>query len=184
MNAPLHREIPAGILDAAQALSQVTAQWDADIVKQLTDYIAIPAKSPSFDADWAKHGFIDSVMRNAASWVEAQKVEGLTLEVVRLEGRTPVLFFEIPASSGRMGASPPHQPWPRDRLSRTAGAAAPPGGSELREARSVGAISMQTSPCSRAVVPGHAESRSSPSPAAASAARPVRHGSNHAGKPG
>ena len=98
MNAPLHREIPAGLLDADQALTQITAQWDGDIVKQLTDYIAIPAKSPSFDADWAQHGFIDTVMRNAASWVEAQKVEGLTLEVVRLEGRTPVLFFEIPAT--------------------------------------------------------------------------------------
>ena len=98
MNAPLHREIPAAILNAAQTLSQVTAQWDADIVPQLTDYIAIPAKSPTFDPDWAQHGFIDTVMRNAASWVEAQKVEGLTLEIVRLEGRTPVLFFEIPAT--------------------------------------------------------------------------------------
>ncbi len=98
MNAPLHREIPASILNASQALSQVTAQWDGDIVKQLTDYIAIPAKSPMFDSDWAQHGYIDTVMRNAASWVEAQKVEGLTLEVVRLEGRTPVLFFEIPAT--------------------------------------------------------------------------------------
>jgi len=98
MNAPLHREIPAGLLDAAQALAQVTAQWDGDIVRQLTDYIAIPAKSPTFDADWAQHGFIDTVVRNAAAWVEAQKVEGLTLEVVRLAGRTPVIFFEIPAT--------------------------------------------------------------------------------------
>jgi len=98
MNAPLHREIPAGVLDAAQALSQVSAQWDGDIVKQITDYIAIPAKSPSFDTDWAGHGYIDTVMRNAATWVEAQKVEGLTLEIVRLEGRTPVLFFEVPAT--------------------------------------------------------------------------------------
>ena len=98
MNAPLHREIPAHILNAAQALSQVTTQWDDDIVGQLTDYIAIPAKSPGFDADWAQHGFIETVVRNAATWVEAQKVEGLTLEIVRLEGRTPVLFFEIPAT--------------------------------------------------------------------------------------
>ena len=98
MNAPLHREIPASLLNAAQALSQVTAQWDDDIVQQLSDYIAIPAKSPSFDADWAKHGHIDTVIRHAAAWVEAQKVEGLTLEIVRLEGRTPVLFFEIPAT--------------------------------------------------------------------------------------
>ena len=98
MNAPLHREIPADILNAAQALSQVTAQWDADIVKQLTNYIAIPAKSPGFDSDWAAHGYIETVVRNAAAWVEAQKVEGLSLEIVRLPGRTPVLFFEIPAT--------------------------------------------------------------------------------------
>jgi acetylornithine deacetylase/succinyl-diaminopimelate desuccinylase-like protein len=98
MNAPLHREIPAHILNAAQALSQVTTQWDDDIVGQLTDYIAIPAKSPGFDADWAQHGHIETVVRNAAAWVEAQKVEGLKLEIVRLEGRTPVLFFEIPAT--------------------------------------------------------------------------------------
>jgi acetylornithine deacetylase/succinyl-diaminopimelate desuccinylase-like protein len=98
MNAPLHREIPASVLDAAQALSQVSAQWDGDIVKQITDYITIPAKSPSFDADWAGHGHIETVMRNAASWVEAQKVEGLQLEIVRLPGRTPVLFFEVPAT--------------------------------------------------------------------------------------
>ena len=106
MNAPLHREIPADILDAAQALSQVTARWDGDILKQLTEYIAIPAKSPTFDADWAQHGHIDTVVRNAAHWIEAQKVEGLRLEIVRLEGRTPVLFFEIPASSGSGEAVP------------------------------------------------------------------------------
>lgn len=98
MNAPLHREIPAGLLNDAQALSDVSARWDGDIVKQITDYITIPAKSPSFDADWAGHGHIETVMRNAAAWVEAQKVEGLKLEIVRLEGRTPVLFFEVPAT--------------------------------------------------------------------------------------
>ena len=101
MNAPVptfERENSAPLLNAGQALSQVTAQWDSDILKQLTDYIAIPAKSPTFDADWAQHGYIDTVVRNAASWVEAQKVEGLMLEVVRLEGRTPVIFFEIEAT--------------------------------------------------------------------------------------
>ena len=98
MNAPLHREIPDNILDAAQALTDVSARWDGDIVKQISDYITIPAKSPSFDKDWAGHGHIDTVMRNAAAWVEAQKVEGLKLEIVRMGGRTPVLFFEVPAT--------------------------------------------------------------------------------------
>lgn len=69
--------------------------WDERIVPALTDYIAVPAKSPMFDADWAQHGYIEHVLRNAAAWVESRKVPGLTLEVVRLEGRTPVIFFEI-----------------------------------------------------------------------------------------
>ncbi|NNU44805.1 M20 family metallopeptidase [Ramlibacter montanisoli] len=95
MNAPLHRELPATLLDSARALDQVTRQWDGDIVRQLTDYIAIPAKSPGFDPQWQQHGHIETVLRNAAQWVEAQKVPGLKLEIVRLEGRTPVLFFEV-----------------------------------------------------------------------------------------
>jgi len=95
MNAPLHKEIPPCVLNDTQALVQASAKWDDDIVGQLTDYIRIPAKSPGFDADWAQHGHLETVLRNAAAWVEAQRVPGLQLEVVRLPGRTPVLFFEV-----------------------------------------------------------------------------------------
>jgi len=72
--------------------------WDEQIVPALTDYIAVPAKSPMFDADWLAHGLIDRVVRDAAAWVERQKVSGLTLEVIRLPGRTPVIFFEVPST--------------------------------------------------------------------------------------
>ena len=98
MNAPLHKEIPSEVLNDVQALAHASAKWDQDIVGQLTNYIQVPAKSPGFDADWAQHGYLETVLRNAASWVEAQKVEGLRLEIVRLEGRTPVLFFELPST--------------------------------------------------------------------------------------
>ncbi|MEZ5608506.1 MAG: M20/M25/M40 family metallo-hydrolase [Burkholderiaceae bacterium] len=94
MNAPHTPEL-AAVMDAAAAQRQIDAQWDGDIVRQLTDYIAIPAKSLAFDPAWAAHGFIDTVVRNAAAWVEAQKVQGLTLEVIRIAGRTPVIFFDI-----------------------------------------------------------------------------------------
>jgi acetylornithine deacetylase/succinyl-diaminopimelate desuccinylase-like protein len=96
----MNARVPESTLNAVQALDQVSRTWDHDIVGQLTDYIAIPAKSPMFDPDWVQNGFIDTVVRNAAAWVEAQRVPGLTLEVIRLEGRTPVLFFEVAASSG------------------------------------------------------------------------------------
>ena len=72
--------------------------WDDEIVPALTDYIAIPAKSPMFDADWQRNGHIERVVRDAAGWVERKKLAGLKLEVIRLEGRTPVIFFELPAT--------------------------------------------------------------------------------------
>lgn len=85
--------------DEASAIASFATQaWDERIVPALTDYIAIPAKSPMFDADWAKNGHIERVVRDAASWVEGRKIAGLTLEVVRLPGRTPVIFFEVPAT--------------------------------------------------------------------------------------
>ncbi|MDD2920037.1 M20 family metallopeptidase [Rhodoferax sp.] len=96
----MNARIAPSLLNTAQALTQVSQAWDTDLVKQLTNYIAIPAKSPMFDADWAQHGLIDTVVQNAFEWVQAQKVAGLTLEIVRLPGRTPVLFFEVAASTG------------------------------------------------------------------------------------
>ena len=104
MNAPIHRELPPGELNTVQALTDVSQAWDGDILRQLTEYIQIPAKSPSFDAQWAEHGHLETVLRNAAQWVEAQKVEGLKLEIIRLPGRTPVMFFDIPATK----ANTPH----------------------------------------------------------------------------
>ncbi len=81
------------------ALARFTDRlWDDEIVPALTRYIEIPAKSPMFDADWAKHGHVDRVVRDAAAWVEGKKVAGLKLEVVRIEGRTPVILFEVPAT--------------------------------------------------------------------------------------
>ncbi|ARU03326.1 peptidase M20 [Comamonas serinivorans] len=101
----MNARLPAQALNTDDLLTHVSAAWDGDIVQQLSDYIAIPAKSPAFDADWQQHGHLDTVVRNAAQWVEAQRVEGLTLEVLRLEGRTPVLFFEVPARGRAAEAS-------------------------------------------------------------------------------
>jgi len=84
-------------MDTATLESRTAAQWDADIVPQLTDYIRVPAKSPHFDPQWASNGHIERVVRQAEAWVRAQPVAGLAVEVVRLQGRTPVLFFEVPA---------------------------------------------------------------------------------------
>ncbi|WP_350297075.1 M20 family metallopeptidase [Limnohabitans sp. Rim8] len=124
MQTTLTRELPPGELNTAQALSDVSQAWDSDILHQLTEYIQIPAKSPSFDAQWAEHGHLETVLRNAAQWVEAQKVDGLQLEIIRLPGRTPVMFFDIPATKaetshtvlmyGHMDKQPEFNGWRND----------------------------------------------------------------------
>ena len=92
MNAPLRQP------ETAALAAYANSAWDDRIVPALTEYIAVPAKSPMFDADWARNGYLERVVTDAARWVESRKVAGLKLEVLRIEGRTPVIFFEIPAT--------------------------------------------------------------------------------------
>ena len=86
------------VLESAQLLTDVSRSWDDDIVHRLHDYVEVPAKSPSFDPQWAQHGWLHRVLHDAADWVRAQRVPGLQLDIIELPGRTPVLFFEVPAT--------------------------------------------------------------------------------------
>ncbi len=94
---------PARPPEVAALAAFVDDAWDARIVPALTDYIAVPAKSPMFDADWAAHGLIDRVVSDAAAWVESRRVAGMTVEVLRLPGRTPLIFFDAPATAPGSG---------------------------------------------------------------------------------
>ena len=82
-------------LDVQSLEEFVSLKWDEEVVAQLVEYIGIPCKSPHFDADWAKNGHLDAAVALAEGWARAQKIPGLKIEVVRLEGRTPVIFFEL-----------------------------------------------------------------------------------------
>jgi len=86
------------VLEPTQLLTDVSRSWDDDIVHRLHEYVEVPAKSPSFDPQWAQHGWLHRVLHAAADWVHAQQVPGLQLEIIELPGRTPVLFFEVPAT--------------------------------------------------------------------------------------
>lgn len=108
----MNARIEPTVLNAAQLQAHVNAAWHERIVPALTDYIAVPAKSPLFDPDWAAHGHLARVLQSAADWVEQQRVPGLRCEIVRLNdtqgrARTPVLFFELSASAGQDGTPAP-----------------------------------------------------------------------------
>jgi len=88
-------------MDTTSLLRTIAAQWDADIVPQLTSYVRIPAKSPHFDPQWEASGHIERVIRLAETWVREQPVRGLRYEIVRLPGRTPLLYFDIAGTGDR-----------------------------------------------------------------------------------
>jgi acetylornithine deacetylase/succinyl-diaminopimelate desuccinylase-like protein len=89
------------MIDAQKTKSFMDTIWDSEIVPTLTDYIRIPNKSPAFDPDWASHGHMDKVVAMFTTWAKEKlkHLPGSSLEVVRLAGRTPLIFIEVPGNA-------------------------------------------------------------------------------------
>lgn len=81
----------------SEKMSQFIDQfWEQNIVSSLSTYIEIPNKSPSFDKDWHENGFMAEAMQHVIAWVKSQDVEGLSIDLHEMEGRTPTLLLEYP----------------------------------------------------------------------------------------
>ena len=88
-------------MDTARLQSFIDQNWDDSIIPALVEYIRIPNKSPHFDPQWHEHGYMEDAVTLVRQWCESHAPRDMTLEVVRLEGRTPLLYMEIPGSSER-----------------------------------------------------------------------------------
>ena len=86
-------------MDKASISSHVDRLWEESVVSELIEYIRIPNKSVAFDREWQAHGHMDRAVARFEAWARRQPLKGMTLEVVRLAGRTPLLFMEIPGDS-------------------------------------------------------------------------------------
>ena len=88
-------------MDTPRLTRYISDLWDAEIVPQLMDYIRIPNKSPMFDKDWVAHGHMDAAVKLMETWARTKlpALPGATLEVVQLEGRTPLIYIEVPGQN-------------------------------------------------------------------------------------
>jgi acetylornithine deacetylase/succinyl-diaminopimelate desuccinylase-like protein len=84
-------------IDPDAVVRRTSHAWAHEIVPALVDYVRVPALSPAFDPDWAEHGHLEAVAAAAADWARARAIAGLHVEIVRLPGRTPVVWFEVPS---------------------------------------------------------------------------------------
>lgn len=81
----------------------VARVWEDDILPALADYVALPAVSPAYDPAWQDHGHLADAVDLVRSWCEARPLEGLSVSVHELAGRTPVVVCEVDALPGGGG---------------------------------------------------------------------------------
>jgi acetylornithine deacetylase/succinyl-diaminopimelate desuccinylase-like protein len=83
-------------MDIARLQASVERQWKSSIVERLSAYVRIPNKSPLFDPEWEKNGYMEQAANLIAEWCRAQPVDGMKVEVRRLPGLTPVVLVDVP----------------------------------------------------------------------------------------
>lgn len=86
-------------MDNKKTADFVSDIWDKSIVPELCEYIKVPNKSPLFDPDWEQHGYMEQAVQMLEAWARQQPIAGMQIEVMRIEGRTPLLFIDIPGAS-------------------------------------------------------------------------------------
>ena len=86
-------------MDNKKTAEFVGTMWDDSIIPEISEYIRVPNKSPHFDPDWEKHGYMEKAVRMLEAWCKTQPIRDMSIEIVRIEGRTPLLFIDIPGQS-------------------------------------------------------------------------------------
>ena len=94
------------VINAELLRATVHKFWDQEALPALVDYIRIPNKSPAFDPDWAANGFMAQATELYATAARRllTGVAGAKVEVFHLDGRTPVILIDVPATAP--GADP------------------------------------------------------------------------------
>lgn len=86
-------------MDTQRLKRFVDELWDRSIVPELCEYVRIPNKSPVFDRNWAENGHMDRAVELLRAWCQRQPISGMTIEVLRLPQRTPLLFIDVPGQT-------------------------------------------------------------------------------------
>ncbi|MBO6655700.1 MAG: M20/M25/M40 family metallo-hydrolase [Pseudomonadales bacterium] len=82
-------------MDQSKNQQFINSFWDEQVMPSLTEYVSIPNKSPMFDPDWEKNGYMTDAVNHMVDWVKAQGIEALTIEVHTLPGRTPTIVLTL-----------------------------------------------------------------------------------------
>jgi len=83
-------------MDIARLQKTIEEHWNGSILERLQAYVRIPNKSPMFDPDWERHGYMQQAAELMAEWCRAQPIPGMRVELLKPAGLTPLLLVDIP----------------------------------------------------------------------------------------
>lgn len=105
-------------MNSEKLQSFVSDTWDNQIIDKLKEYIQIPNISPTYDKNWQENGLLDQVVQLAKDWVLSQDIKGLSAEILKIPGKTPLLFIEVAGQIdgtvmlyGHLDKQPPFEGW-------------------------------------------------------------------------
>lgn len=73
-------------------------QFETDALPALIAYGEIECLSPAFETNWQSLGHIDAAATHLADWARSRNIPGATVAIHQLDGRTPVITVDVPAS--------------------------------------------------------------------------------------
>lgn len=94
--------------------------FERDALATLSAYATIECLSPAFDDQWSVHGHIEAAVDLLVEWARQRSLGDFSVDVVRLEGRTPLLMVSVGATSdddatvvlyGHLDKQPPLGDW-------------------------------------------------------------------------
>lgn len=86
-------------MDQRRLASFVDGVWHDSIVPTLEEFVRIPNKSPAFDPQWEQHGHMQRAVALVEAWCREQAPADAKVEIQRIDGRTPLLYIEVPATA-------------------------------------------------------------------------------------
>lgn len=72
---------------------------EKNLIPGLSDFIRIPNTSRNFDDEWETNGLLIKAAEYLVKWASQQSVKGLSLQIIKEKGLTPVIYGHLKADS-------------------------------------------------------------------------------------
>ncbi|MQA10000.1 MAG: M20/M25/M40 family metallo-hydrolase [Pseudonocardiaceae bacterium] len=108
-----------GLVEQTAVRDSIRESWAASVLPSLSELVEIPAVSQNFEPGWAERGQLHAAVHHVRRWLETRAISGARVDVVELDGRSPLLLLDVPGDAdagtallyGHLDKQPPVGGW-------------------------------------------------------------------------